>query len=85
MPELAELRLTADYINQESNDRIFTKIKKNPVHKGADIFEDINFPFVLSAESRGKELMLKNISNSNESEWEQSILFNDGYGNGWSF
>jgi endonuclease VIII-like 1 len=59
MPELAELKLTADYINQEGNGRIFSKIKKNPVHKGADIFEEIDFPFVLSAESRGKELMLK--------------------------
>jgi endonuclease VIII-like 1 len=59
MPELAELRLTADYINQEANGRIFTKIKKNPVHKGADIFEDIDFPFTLSAESRGKELRLE--------------------------
>jgi hypothetical protein len=59
MPELAELRLTADYINQEGNGRIFTKIKKNPVHKGADIFEEIDFPFVLSAESRGKELRLE--------------------------
>lgn len=59
MPELAELRLTADYINQESEGRIFTRIKKNPAHKGADIFKDIDFPFTLSAESRGKELRLE--------------------------
>ena len=38
MPELAELRLTADYINECSNGegpRIqYTKIEKNPAHKG---------------------------------------------------
>lgn len=57
MPELAELRLTADYINQEAENRIFYSIKKNPVHKGKDV--EIPFKgFTISAESRGKELML---------------------------
>ena len=57
MPELAELRLTADYINESAKDRIFTNIIKNPVHKGADIkppFTD----FYITAESRGKEIIL---------------------------
>ena len=57
MPELAELRLTADYINQESQNRIFTAVKKNPVHKGKEV--EIPFRgFTISAESRGKEILL---------------------------
>ena len=37
MPELAELRLTADYINESAKGLKFVNIKKNPVHKGKDI------------------------------------------------
>ena len=41
MPELAELRLTAAYINECSGSGAptirYTHIKKNPVHKGKDI------------------------------------------------
>lgn len=57
MPELAELRLTADFINQSSKGMKFVNILKNPVHKGKDLecpFETFN----ITAESRGKELML---------------------------
>ena len=57
MPELAELRLTADYINQEAQNRVFTSVKKNPVHKGKEVEIPFN-GFTISAESRGKELML---------------------------
>jgi endonuclease VIII-like 1 len=57
MPELAELRLTADYINQEARNRVFTSVKKNPVHKGKEVEIPFN-GFTISAESRGKELML---------------------------
>lgn len=57
MPELAELRLTADYINQEAKNRIFYSVKKNPVHKGKEV--EVPFRgFTISAESRGKELLL---------------------------
>tara|TARA_B110000902_G_C14183079_1_gene541257 strand:+ start:377 stop:1171 length:795 start_codon:yes stop_codon:yes gene_type:complete len=57
MPELAELRLTADYINKSSNDIKFTSVKKNPQHKGADL--EIPFEkFRIKAQSRGKELVV---------------------------
>jgi endonuclease VIII-like 1 len=59
MPELAELRLTADYINQISKDKIFYGIRKNPEHKGLDISNEVEIPFVIEAKSRGKELMLE--------------------------
>lgn len=57
MPELAELKLTADYINESSRGISFIKIEKNPVHKG----EDVEVPFEkfkISAKSRGKELVV---------------------------
>lgn len=57
MPELAELRLTADYINKTSKGLSFVSIKKNPVHKGKEISVPYR-KFYISAESRGKELML---------------------------
>lgn len=57
MPELAELSLTADYINKASQERTFVEVKKNPQHKG--VLFDIPFEkFNLSAESRGKEMIL---------------------------
>tara|TARA_R100000900_G_scaffold52349_1_gene41817 strand:- start:1598 stop:2413 length:816 start_codon:yes stop_codon:yes gene_type:complete len=57
MPELAELRLTADYINQAAKGLKFTKIHKNPVHKGKEVPTPFKW-FTISAESRGKELMI---------------------------
>jgi endonuclease VIII-like 1 len=57
MPELAELKLTADFINRNSKDKIFYEVWKNPVHKGNAI--KIGFPFSIEAFSRGKELLLQ--------------------------
>lgn len=57
MPELAELKLTADYINKAAEGRTFNGIKKNPVHKGKPL--EVPFEkFWLRAKSRGKELVL---------------------------
>lgn len=57
MPELAELRLTADYINSSAKGLKFINITKNPSHKGNDIYIKPSH-FIITAESRGKELML---------------------------
>jgi len=57
MPELAELKLTADYINKSAADLLFVNIRKNPIHKGKEISVPYK-KFYISAESRGKELML---------------------------
>lgn len=57
MPELAELKLTADYINESTRALKFVSVKKNPQHKG----EELNIPFKkfrIRAESRGKELVV---------------------------
>jgi len=57
MPELAELKLTADYINSASGNIKYVGVEKSPVHKGTEI--DIPFTkFTIVAESRGKELLL---------------------------
>jgi endonuclease VIII-like 1 len=56
MPELAEVRLTSDYVGRVSEKIIFHSIWKNPVHKGKEI--KVRTPFCLSSESRGKEMRL---------------------------
>lgn len=58
MPELAELKLTADYVNVAAQGRTFIEIKKNQVHKGAEVTAPFN-QFIIQAQSRGKELLLE--------------------------
>ena len=57
MPELAELRLTADYINGVTSGVTFDDVQKSPEHKGAEVGLHSD-QFRISAESRGKELMI---------------------------
>jgi len=57
MPELAELKITADYVNEMCDTISFWSIKKNPVHKGSEVEMPFH-KFSITAESRGKELML---------------------------
>lgn len=56
MPELAEVRLTSEYVNQVSDRVVFYSVWKNPVHKGKKV--EVRTPFSLQAESRGKEMRL---------------------------
>ena len=56
MPELSELKLTAEFINRVAADKVFFEVEKNPDHKGSAI--QIDYPFTIEAQSRGKELML---------------------------
>lgn len=57
MPELAELKLTSDYVNRMSEGKIFRGILKNPEHKGKDI--EFTPSFRITSFSRGKEMMLR--------------------------
>jgi endonuclease VIII-like 1 len=57
MPELAELKLTAAYINTVSQGLFFNRIEKNPVHKGVEVVPECT-TFKIRAKSRGKELMV---------------------------
>lgn len=57
MPELAELKLTSEFVNEASKGLVYTYVEKNPEHKG----QDLNIPFKywrLSSESKGKEIVL---------------------------
>ena len=57
MPELAELRLTADYIRESARGKTYKNIKNNPIHKHPPL-KQLKDRFTISAESRGKELIL---------------------------
>lgn len=57
MPELAELRLTSEYINTSSQGREFYQIEKGKLHKGLEIRRPYQ-KFKIKAQSRGKELIL---------------------------
>ena len=56
MPELAEVRLTSDYVNSVVENKVFSHISKNPDHKWKDI--DFGSHFTISSKTKGKELML---------------------------
>ena len=58
MPELAELKLTAEYVNSASKGEKFVAVKKSKVHKGLDIDLPNWRKFRVEASSRGKELLL---------------------------
>lgn len=72
MPELAELKLTADFINEQAKGKVFYAVKKNPIHKCMDPEPEINFPFEIKAKSWGKELMLE-LSTAQEFATEDNI------------
>lgn len=57
MPELAELKLTSDYVNICSESTTYVNVVKNPEHKG----EELKIPFKyfkISTESKGKEIVM---------------------------
>ena len=75
MPELAELKLTADYINSCSDGIKYVGISQTTNHKGSKI--DIPYLFFkMSAVSRGKELIIK--INDNDSKNSISIRMTMG-------
>jgi formamidopyrimidine-DNA glycosylase len=58
MPELAELKIMSDYINQNVKDKTFTKlyhVEKGNIPVDSNLIEN----FKLEADSNGKELVLK--------------------------
>jgi endonuclease VIII-like 1 len=57
MPELAELRLSSDYVNEYVVGKTFNKIIKTPTHKGPEVEVPYD-EFTIRTESRGKELKM---------------------------
>ena len=57
MPELAELKLTAEYVTEVAKGKIFNRIEKNPAHKGLEIPAPYN-EFRINAKNKGKEMVM---------------------------
>jgi len=56
MPELAEVRLTSEYVHRVCEKKTFHSVWKNPNHKGNSF--EIPYSYNLSSVARGKEMML---------------------------
>jgi endonuclease VIII-like 1 len=87
MPELAELKLTADFVNSSCRDKLFFDSWKNPAHKGliiSGIYQILGTKddFSISAQSRGKELKLILRSTNSKSI---DLLFTMGMGGNFQF
>lgn len=82
MPELAELRLTSDFINHQTRGRIFKTIEKNPVHKGLSIDSPFD-SFYITSQSRGKELVVT--LHDTQSHNYQHLLMTMGMSGHFSF
>jgi len=82
MPELAELKLTADFINKSAKDKIFININKNPVHKGLTMDNPFS-SFKIFAQSRGKELLITLCDTTSTSQ--KHILMNMGMSGHFSY
>lgn len=76
MPELAELKLTSDYVNNVSEGKIFTHITKNPDHKWRDV--DFGERFYIESSSRGKEIKMS--LRSVASDREENLMMTMGMG-----
>lgn len=74
MPEHAEIRIMANYINTVTRNKTFVDVFKNPVNKQQ--FDRSNFPnrFILRAISRGKEIQLRHIPVSNDGTLDESKM-----------
>jgi len=76
MPELAELKLTSDFVNGVVKDKVFTHISKNPEHKWIEV--DFGEPFALRSFSRGKEIKL--VLESAETDKVDNLMMTMGMG-----
>lgn len=78
MPELAELRISSEYINYQTTDMRFTRIVKTSKHRGPSI----TFPkndFAIVTHSRGKELLMTLVNETTT----MNIRFNFGMSGGF--
>lgn len=80
MPEGPEIRFMKDFINQESDGKVYRKIRKSTVSKVKTPIRDPFSLWSVSAESRGKELKLIFTDSSGNSE---SMIFSMGMSGNW--
>ena len=76
MPELAELKLTSDFVNLASENKAFTHISKNPDHKWNEI--DFGEDFTIESQSRGKEIKL--VLRSTQTDRTDNLMMTMGMG-----
>lgn len=82
MPELAELKIMSDYINQNVKDKTFTKLYH--VEKGnIPIDSNLIEKFKLEADSNGKELVLKLYNDNDNVDISISVFM--GMSGNWLF
>ena len=80
MPEISEVRIMSEYINEVSQNKTFVNIRKSKVSKvKTNLDGDWSIGFNLKSESRGKELILK-LEGLNK-----SLLTNMGMSGNWFF
>jgi endonuclease VIII-like 1 len=80
MPEISEVRIMSEYINQVSQNKTFINIKKSEVSKiKTNLDSDWSAGFKLKSESRGKELILM------LEGFNKSLLTNMGMSGNWVF
>lgn len=79
MPELAELRLSSDYVNEYTKDKKFISTWKNPKHTSLEVSLS---DFCIHTESRGKEFKIHILKNN---IIEDSLVFRFGMTGGFTF
>ena len=66
MPEGPDIYLAKEFINSICKGKFFNEIRKSAVSKNPEIFWPLGTEFSISAQSRGKELLLNLAPNGNE-------------------
>ena len=66
MPEGPDIYLAKEFINSICKGKFFNEIRKSAVSKNPEIFWPLGTEFSISAQSRGKELLLNLAPNRNE-------------------
>lgn len=80
MPELSELKIMSNYINNKSTGKIFINLRKSAVSKVKTSMKLPFDSFMITSMSRGKELKLKLVSSKNE---ETSLICSMGMSGNW--
>jgi endonuclease VIII-like 1 len=85
MPELAEVKIMSEYINDVTKNKIFSGIRKNPVNKNPEV--KVNYKnFTLTSDNRGKELRLKMVVHPLYAETiPRTLLCGMGMSGNWVF
>jgi formamidopyrimidine-DNA glycosylase len=84
MPELAEVKIMSEYINDVSKTKVFKGIRKNPVNKNPE-FKVQYQKFTIHSENRGKELRLIINSYPRIPYPPKILLCGMGMAGNWSF